>query len=108
MPSTESSKAGLSIVGLKRLEALEQLHPQTLARAVVLGDERDADPFRGGDDCVAADRCDGARRTNAVGPERGILRDRCLISSCSARPLLTTRRPCNSSQASIPAVSSGA
>src|SRR5207237_4586152 len=59
----------------ERVDTLEQLHAQSLARAIMLGNERPAHSLRGRNDLVAADGCDGVRRANAVTAKRGVLRD---------------------------------
>ena len=59
----------------QRVDTLEQLHAQALARAIVLGDERPAHFLRGRNDFVAADGCDGVWGADAVAAKRGVLRD---------------------------------
>ena len=105
MPSTESSNASLRRAPPAR-RRLEKPHAQALAGAVVLGDEGAASSV------ARRRRC--SRPTAAI--VRGVRMPYCssaaycatlLISRCSARLLLTTRRPCDSSHASTPPVSSG-
>src|SRR6185312_4673455 len=59
----------------ERIDRLEELHAEALARAIVLGDERALHAPRGLDDVLLAHRGDRARRADAVGAQRLVLRD---------------------------------
>jgi hypothetical protein len=60
---------------LQRRLAAHQLHAEALARAVVLEDEREADPLGRGRDVLLPHHGDGRWRGDAEGGQRLVLRD---------------------------------
>ncbi len=103
MPSIRSSNASLSRCCAERIDTMKQVHVNPLPARLCLADERPAHLARGRQDVVASDCRDRIREVRmpkfASAAYCAILR----LQAEAPRPLMT-QRPCDSSQASTPAV----